>query len=281
VFQGCVEVIPKIIHHVFFRGADKLSAADSLASKRLRERNPGWEYRFYDEEAAVSWVEEHCEPRVRTAFHLIDPAYYAARSDLLRYLLCYEHGGVYLDVKSDASLPLDEVLRTDDEYILSQWAELRHRPAGAGNHRDLDHVPGDEFVQWFIVSAPHHPFLRDVISDVVRNIETYSAFREGVGRMGVLRTTGPIAYTRTIYPLLGAYPHRLVAFESDLGLVYSRYGDHESHRRVYRTHYEDLTGPVIRSGPVSAMAANIWYGRMRPALERNISRAKKVSAYLV
>jgi hypothetical protein len=177
-------------------------------------------------------------------------------------------GGVYLDAKSTATRPLDEVIRPDDVYLLSQWQELRDRPAGQGAHPELQGVPGDEYVNWFLVCAPGHPFLRAVILRVLDNIARYRVFEGGVGRKGVLRLTGPIAYTLAIHPIRQQHPHRLVKFEEDPGFRFSVFGDPFRHRSAMGTHYSELVRPVVRAGPLATAAAALWYGRAAPLAGR-------------
>lgn len=269
-------MIPKITHQIYFQGFDALPEADRSRILAFRDRNPTWSHRFYDESTAERWIAQNCDGEVLDAYRRIDPLYYAARADLLRYLVCRHHGGVYLDIKSEAARPLDEVLRADDSYILSQWPELRDRPAGMGNHADLAHVPGDEFVIWFIVSSPDHPFLKAVIDRVLRNIDEYDPWRVGVGRLGVLRTTGPIAYTKAIYPVLSQFPHRVVRAELDLGFNPSRFGDHKAHRTQYGRHYETVSDPVVRTGAVTRYAVRLWFRDILPEIERTRHRARKL-----
>ena len=235
----------------------------------------------YDRQAAEAWISENCSQDVQDAYHSIDPVYYAARADLLRYLLCERHGGFYLDVKSEAALPLDEVLRPDDTYLLSQWNELRDRPAGQGNHPDLAHVPGDEFVNWYIASSAGHPFLRAVIEQVMSNIACYDVWRSGVGRPGVLRTTGPIAYTKAIFPILNEHPHRFIDLGDESGLHYSRFGDHKTHRVHFGRHYETMSDPVVKCGPVTRHAARLWFSRIQPEMDRTRHRFRKVAHMLL
>lgn len=269
-------MIPRVFHQIYFPGWDALPEEAKARVAELKARNPGWEFRFYDAGAARDWLLSACGAEALATFEMIEPAYYAARADYLRYQLCHKVGGVYMDIKSGATSALDEVLRDDDVFILSQWPERRHLPAGAGIHPELANVQGDEFVQWFIVSAPDHPFLEAVIGDVTRNIRNYRPFRDGVGMKGVLRTTGPIAYTLAIDRSRGRYPHRMVEYETDLGFAYTTH--RESHRVMYTKHYWAYSLPVVRTSGVEARLAEVWYGRIRPLLKAPVEFARRLAA---
>jgi mannosyltransferase OCH1-like enzyme len=151
-------------------------------------------------------------------------------------------GGVYLDIKSNLDKPLDTVLQPDDEYILVQWDNRRGEAhEGFGLHPELAHIPGGEYQTHHIIAAPGHPFSRAAIERIVKNIHSYKPW-SGVGKMGVVRTTGPSAYTLAIHPLRATAKHRM-ATEAELGssLSISEY----EHGTVFQRHYSTLSEPVV------------------------------------
>lgn len=217
--------------------------------ERLQAINPGYRHTLYDDAEAAAFIRAHFSARIVAAYDRIDPRYGAARADLFRYLLIYRLGGIYLDIKSTVREPLDQVIRPDDRFLLSHW---RYRDWGTND--ECAHVPGGEYQQWFIVAAPGHPFLRAVILEVLRRIDAYRPWTHGVGRLATLRTTGPRAYTNAIFPLTGVHPHREVASEEAIGLVYSIYDDHLRHRTLWTSYYRTNTAPLVRLGRRHAFA---------------------------
>jgi hypothetical protein len=197
---------------------------------KIKELNPGWEYRFYEDADIEAYISMHF-PWALAYLKRIKPHYGAAKADLFRYLLMYEEGGVYLDIKSSVSRPLDEVLHPNDSYLLSHW---HNGPGeafeGWGLWPEID-LPGGEFQQWHIVAMPGHPFLQRTIQRVCKNIENYDPRRDGVGLRGVLRLTGPIAYTLSIQPLLDSGDYRLGDVVDDFGFIYSIFDRNDEHRR--------------------------------------------------
>ncbi len=236
--------IPKIIHQTFYQS--DLPEALQKNVNRLKQLNPEWEYRFYDDTAIVDFITANYPPHVLKCFERLDSRYGAARADLFRYLLLYKHGGVYLDIKSSATRPLDSVLRPDDVYLLSHWqnspGELYE---GWGLHDELKHMQNGEFQQWYIAAAPGHPFLKAVIETVLQNIKSYNPALHGVGKHGVLRVTGPVPYSLSISRCLGNYKYRLVNSIEDLGFSYSVY-EKQAHVGIFKTHYTALAAPVVK-----------------------------------
>jgi mannosyltransferase OCH1-like enzyme len=238
--------VPRIIHQTY-RDAASLPPEIRASIDDLRARNPGWEYRFHDDAAVARFIRDAYGEAVFRQFERIDRRYGAARADLFRYLLMYHTGGVYLDIKSTVTRPLDEIVRPDDRLILTQWPrEGRFEGAGRHDWEFAGKIEGGEFQQWHLICAPGHPGLRAVIQAVLRNITCYVPSMHGTGRNAVLRVTGPIAYTLALLPVLARVSHRRVENHEILGLDYSVYDGNADHKRLFATHYTELTAPIVR-----------------------------------
>ena len=234
--------IPKIIHQTL---KNKYSISPVLEAniQNLIHLNQNWDYRLYDDEDIRKFLLTYYGSDIIRTFDSINPLYGAARADFFRYLLMYEQGGVYLDIKSTASRRLDDVLSEDDCFILSQWSN--NEGQGWGRHPDFG--VESEYQQWHIIATPRHPFLKSVISTVKTNIDRYNPIRDGVGSIGVLRMTGPIAYTLAIKPLVILYKHRLVNI-IELGFKYSIFDNIMSadFTALYGDkHYSRLREPIV------------------------------------
>jgi hypothetical protein len=239
--------LPRLIHRIHLGG--KLPPVLRANLDATARENNGWHQHLYDEAEIREFTLLHYGPRIYEIYDRISPEYLAARSDLFRYLVMYKLGGVYLDTKSRILRPLNEVLAPDEQFVISQWRnKLGEQHSGHGLHRELSGLAGGEFQQWHIVARAGHPLLAAVIKRVLDNILNYRPWT-GVGRNGVLRVTGPIAYTRAIAPLLAYHPHRLVKSEHEIGLEFSCV----ERSPFTSTHYSELTGPVVRKGPISPL----------------------------
>ena len=245
--------IPRILHHTHSRRDLPLAITRNIA--RIRNLNPGWDYHFYDDAARAEYIRAEYGEEVLNYYLRINREYGAARADLFRYLVLYKQGGVYMDVKSGASRPFDEVLRPYDSYLLSHWKNNRNDAfRNWGIHPELKDMKKGEFQQWFIMTVPGHPFLKSVIEHVLANIDRYVPGIHRTGAHAVFRVTGPIAYSLAILPLLDRYPHRIVDAEDDLGLSYSIFSaiGAQEHKTVFRSHYADLESSLVRVSPPKA-----------------------------
>jgi mannosyltransferase OCH1-like enzyme len=247
--------IPRIIHQTFY---DRTLPAQLQANvDRLRQLNPGWEYRFYDDSDIAAFIESNYPPLVWRYFERIDPRYGAARADLFRYLLMYKVGGVYLDIKSAATRPIDAGLNEDDRFLLSKWERASGDFEGWGCSYDLRHIPGGEYQQWQIVCVPGHPYMKAVLETVLANIDAYDPSLHSVGKNGVLRVTGPIAYTIAIDRILSQHPHRVLDSRNDLGFEYNVYRN-QSHETAFKSHYSLQTAPVVRLGLAKRQLTHLY-----------------------
>ena len=112
--------IPRIIHQTGSAKFRDLPIEFRQNIENLKALHPGWKYRYYDNERCRRFIVNCSDRTLLLAYDKIDPRYGAARADLFRYIVMYKIGGVYLDLKSKATIPLDVGLQCDDRYILSQ-----------------------------------------------------------------------------------------------------------------------------------------------------------------
>lgn len=249
--------IPKIIHQTYYH--KNLPPEIQQNVDYLKSLNPDWEYRLYDDDDIEAYIHTHY-PKLLSIYKRINPTYGAAKADFFRYLLVYNEGGLYLDIKSSLAMPLSEVLLPTDRYLLSHWQnEPGQIHANLGHQNGVNHVFG-EFQQWYIVAAKGHPFLKAVIENVCNNIEKYNPFIHDTGQWGTLNLTGPIAYTAAISPLLDKHPHRIARDNSKYGFIYSIFeskGVRLGHIALSKKHYTLSNESIVNLSYVNGFLFNI------------------------
>jgi inositol phosphorylceramide mannosyltransferase catalytic subunit len=231
--------IPKIVHQTF---PTKNLPQELLANiQQLKDCNPEWDFRLYDDKEIEAFIKSEF-PNLFPYFQKINPSYGAAKADFFRYLLLYKTGGVYLDIKSSLSKPLNEITSSSTRYILAYWSN------GFGRHTFIPN-PNGEYQQWHIITVAGHPFLKTVIENVCQNITAYNPIFHETGYFGVLKLTGPIAYSLSIESVREKHPHTL-GLDSDFGLIYSIYDNNSAkksnHQNLFKKHYTQLREPVIK-----------------------------------
>jgi mannosyltransferase OCH1-like enzyme len=239
--------IPKKIHQII---TDKNNIPGIIQKNinHLKKLNPGWSYFLYDYVDIINYIKANCDPDILRAYNMINPEYGAARADFFRYIIMYQQGGVYLDIKSSAKVPFDFIIKKDDEFILNHWFlntlkkdKIILNSYIINFYNKYFNYEDGEFQQWNIICMPFHPFLKAVIDNCIKNIYNYDY---GYGRSAVFKITGPIVYTQTITPLLPYYKHTIYDRHEYIGLQFSIYW-FLNHMFVGKKHYSQLKTPLI------------------------------------
>lgn len=108
-------LVPRIIHQTWF---EELSREKYPNMSRLVEsfRQSGWEYKFWDDEQAASFLSTHFPAEVREAYDALMPG--AFKADLFRYCVLLIHGGVYADVDIMLESALDLSVAPDIGFMV-------------------------------------------------------------------------------------------------------------------------------------------------------------------
>lgn len=123
-----------------------------------------------------------------------------AKVDFWRYLVLYKYGGVYLDIDSSIDYPLRNLIRDNDEAIIT-----------AETNPEL-------YVQWALIFSKNHPILKKAIELVVDNIKTRRYPHD------VHKTTGPTVYSKAINEvhkeLFGIeLQYRFIQYDTDITFI--------------------------------------------------------------
>lgn len=165
----------------------------------------------------------------------------AAKADLLRYVLMYEKGGIYLDIKSGAK-ELCKLILPNDKMIISTWGHslpkinniIGFLTPSIWNNNYL------EFQQWWLISCPKHPLILNVITKTIKyireRIKQNKCDKEyhkypilGSYHIDVLKTTGPLMFTNAIEEekLKNSNSVRLTCADGNGIMVYDVAGNHK------------------------------------------------------
>lgn len=233
--------IPKVLHQTYSKNFDQLPLDIIKNIDALKAENADFSYMYYSDIDRIQFIKSNYEPDYLERYLKISSQYGAARADYFRYLLMYKVGGVYIDIKSTLKKKLSDIIKPSDQYLLIEGHY------GNSTINQWDHIQFQvkkEWCQWQIICRPNHPFLKNVIDIVNYNIDNYNPITDGVGKFGVLKTTGPIPYTHGINSEITKHEHRVLD-SRDSGLKYSIY-EGNSHSKVIRN-YRDMNSPIINN----------------------------------
>ena len=230
--------------------------------------NPQFAQVLYTDDHIYHFLNKHYKNHsfwksdVYDAYYKINPNYHAARADLFRYALIYEKGGVYMDIKSAAN-NITELVRNKNTLLYSPWeitSLFRFFSMFSLNLRY------GEFQQWWFAAPPKNNILKNVITEVVKNINTYKyngsyekcqAMRKRLGN-GIFSyllfldsdcisydtfvITGPYVFTRTIMNAHRSYP---LNANGNNKFIYDFTGDHRMDASYLKDAYWNKGSPLV------------------------------------
>ena len=106
--------IPKVIMQTYH----KKSKIPDKVYENIKKYAPGYKHIIYDDEECIKFLnnfDKHYQLIKDYKFKIVDrfKSYRkgAHKADLFRYCYLYQHGGIYLDIKTELIKPLDEVIK--------------------------------------------------------------------------------------------------------------------------------------------------------------------------
>ena len=123
--------IPKIIHNIWIQGYDHLPEDIREKHLKIKKMNPEWDFIIWDEKMIIEILKKH--PKIYNVYKNIGSysgliGDMASKSDIARYVIMKEFGGLYYDLDFDCVSPLDELFKEDNTataiYIASSKIEV-------------------------------------------------------------------------------------------------------------------------------------------------------------
>ncbi|MXV44686.1 hypothetical protein GS501_06470 [Saccharibacter sp. 17.LH.SD] len=213
--------------------------------QKITAINPNYNFYFWSEGGKHSvreFILNTYGEEILKYYDSINKEYPSARADLFRLLCIYALGGVYFDLKTTCSYPLDQVIRPDDKYLVSFWYY------GMQTHEEVQHITYGEYENYCIICAAGHPIIRHAIQQALCNIRVYDEEIGGVGFYGTLRLAGPLMYSMIIYVYRPQYKDIIRQIHTySNGIEYTIFSDDAVHRKHYggRKHYSDIEAPLV------------------------------------
>jgi mannosyltransferase OCH1-like enzyme len=137
-----------------------------------RNLNPEYKYHLFTDDDMDIFVNNNFEGEIADTYNKLNII--VAKVDFWRYLILYKYGGVYLDMDSSIEKPLNELIKEEDEAIIT-----------AEGNPNL-------YVQWALIFSKEHPILKKTIELVVDNIKNNKYLND------IHKMTGPTVYSKAI-----------------------------------------------------------------------------------
>ncbi len=174
------QTIPEKIHQIWI-GNDEVPNSVKCYTHTWREQHPHWEYRLWDEMS--------CKQLIVKDFPFIEKLYQSLsyniqRVDLLKYLILYSEGGLYVDLDY-------ECLKSIKELIVNEVC-IGLEPKSYALFHNCQFFLGNAFM----ASNAQHEFFKKLISNLMLNLASENIL--GVSNANkysqVMKSTGPVMF---------------------------------------------------------------------------------------
>lgn len=195
-------MIPKTIHQIW--EGETLSELYELFGKTWKEQHPDWRYEFWNGERMATFIKDHYPLLANFYFEF---PYNIQRWDVIRYLILYQIGGMYIDFDYECIDSVDRYIDGNNKCYFSMEPE--------------DHCVNffgcDTFSNALMVSCPGHPFFKKIIDHIFfesKYVYTNNKIHD------VHATTGPVML-RELYK---NYPFKdeIVLWPAELASAWSK-----------------------------------------------------------
>ena len=166
-------MIPKIIHQTW--KSKEVPAKWQAYVDKVQQLNPEWEYRLWTDDEIDVFVKEEFPDFYET---FVNFSRVIMRADVIRYLIMYKIGGVYLDLDYEMLQPFNFGAET---LVLPL-----NRSVSYGDEKDT-------LGNCIFASVPNHKFWEDAISDLKQNPPYVTDYSQ------IVEATGPEFLTRIFY----------------------------------------------------------------------------------
>jgi mannosyltransferase OCH1-like enzyme len=166
-------MIPKIIHQIWEGRREPLPKFQTTLAKTWKDCHPDWQYELWDGDRMDTFVNHHY-PQMSSIY--FNYKYDVQRWDVIRYLILYAMGGMYVDFDYECFASFDAYLSTGKCYFALE-PELHCRSFGKTIY----------FNNALMLIPPGHPFLEKVIN----HLQTATFDYTGNKYHDVLYSTGP------------------------------------------------------------------------------------------
>jgi mannosyltransferase OCH1-like enzyme len=153
----------------------------------LKKCNPDYEHLFFTDNDIEKFLREYYPEYYVTYLKL---PIKIQRIDFFRYIAVYHFGGFYMDLDMQCLNSFDDLLKYKcvfpiDEFISKDMCGLNRYSEFCDN--------GYYFLlgQYAFAAAPKHPFIKELIDGIHKNINNYIKYANSESEDYVYKTTGP------------------------------------------------------------------------------------------
>lgn len=229
--------IPFIVHQTFYTTNLPLEIIKII--NHNKKLCPKYKFIFYDDDDCINFIKTYFDERTYNAYMSLNNCYGAMKADFFRYCVLYKIGGVYLDIKSRINVPLGLIIRPNDSCILDL----------PRNNYEPWRTNSPTYEQWLLMFEPNHPYLDEMIKQMVINIENkyepeIPGYTKLTSKQKILHLTGPDALARAINKCTtnNIIKHRNIDYNKYFTIALKNYKS----MYITKKHYSQYNEPLYK-----------------------------------
>jgi len=161
-------MIPKIIHNIWIQGYNNLPEKIIVAHNNIKKLNPEWEFIVWDESMIIEILKKY--PKIYNVYKNIQNLsgainINAIKSDIARYIIMKEYGGLYFDIDFECVSSFDNLFdKNNTIYIASSKIDI------------LNYIypfSKPEYCSCFMAFEKEHPIWDKVIDIILKATTKY------------------------------------------------------------------------------------------------------------
>jgi mannosyltransferase OCH1-like enzyme len=164
---------------------------------RFRAQNREYSFHFFDQRQMNEYMETYFKrDEILNVYRRAK--YGPLKADIWRYCILWERGGVYFDINKMPGIPLAQLIDKADLAIISferNPSPSRCSPSVASQLL----FPHNNVLNWGLMFAKGHPFLRLVIDGIVEKASTFAGREVSSVKSSILALSGPHHLTECLY----------------------------------------------------------------------------------
>ncbi|KIY98196.1 Initiation-specific alpha-1,6-mannosyltransferase [Monoraphidium neglectum] len=191
-----------LLVHMTFKDKGTFARHHLLSLASWARSNPDYAILMYDDRDLQDYLTAYLQGAAQLYQSLKTPV---ERSDLWRYAVMCNHGGIYADADTLCIRPVQEWNREnghDAEVFFGVEDIFRRDPSSGGAGWGLDQGRfGVQFEQWVLATAPRHPVycgVPQLISERVAAEARSPTLRSAEDNWSILHRTGPHVWTDSV-----------------------------------------------------------------------------------
>lgn len=183
----------------------KLGRSHLRDVEEFRKLNPEFKFHVFSNEDQADFM--HSRYQGEDILKVFDSSTHGVmRSDIFRYSMLLDAGGVYLDLSKRLTTPMSQFLHLQSPFVLSHERNPIPDDLILPKARSTSSIAPYLFVQWCLISTRNHRFLVRMIDNICRFAPMYAGVEISNPKLALLRLTSSHMWTQSVWQEIASDP---------------------------------------------------------------------------